>query len=128
VAACDPLRDDRHSSLPCGRQASASLHLVTAKTLNELSRPMSPVAVCSTPHSPRHHPLVLKVGRQAAQHERNFPNGSESSAEPMSGQRHRPVVVAMIAMRVMEPSVHKVIDMITVRDGFVSAVRTMLMA
>jgi hypothetical protein len=34
----------------------------------------------------------------------------------------------MIAMRVMEPSVHQVIDMITVRDSFVSAVRTMLMA
>ena len=84
---------------------------------------MSPVAV-----SPRHHPLVLKVGRQPAQHELNFPNGSENSAEPMSGQLHRPVVVAMIAMRVMEPSVHQVIDMITVRDRFVSAVRTVLMA
>jgi hypothetical protein len=34
----------------------------------------------------------------------------------------------MTAMRVMEPSVHQVIDMIIVRDGFVSAVRTMLMA
>jgi hypothetical protein len=46
----------------------------------------------------------------------------------MSGQLHGPVVVAMIAMRMMEPSVHKVIDMITVRDGFVSAFWTMLMA
>jgi hypothetical protein len=46
----------------------------------------------------------------------------------MSGQLHGPVVVAMIAMRVMKPSVHQVIDMITVRDGFVFAVRTMLMA
>jgi hypothetical protein len=46
----------------------------------------------------------------------------------MSGQLHRSVVVAMIAMRVMEPSVHQKIGMITVRDGFVSAVRTMLMA
>jgi hypothetical protein len=53
---------------------------------------------------------------------------SESSVMPMSDQLHRPVVVAMIAMRVMEPSVHQVINMITVRDGFVSAVRTMLMA
>jgi hypothetical protein len=41
------------------------------------------------------------------------------SAEPMSGQRHRPVVVAMIAMQVVEPSVHQVIDMITMRDGIV---------
>jgi hypothetical protein len=32
----------------------------------------------------------------------------------------------MIAMRVMQPSVHKVIDMVTMRDGFVSAVRTVL--
>jgi hypothetical protein len=47
---------------------------------------------------------------------------------PMSDQLHRPVVVAMIAMRVMKPSFHQVIDMITVRDGFVFAVRTMLMA
>jgi hypothetical protein len=52
----------------------------------------------------------------------------ESSVMPMSDQLHRPVVVAMIAMRVMEPSVHQVINMTTVRDGFVSAVRTMLMA
>ena len=35
--------------------------------------------------------------------------------EPMSGQLHGPMVVAMIAMRVMKPSVHQVIDMITVR-------------
>jgi hypothetical protein len=34
----------------------------------------------------------------------------------------------MIAMCVMEPSVDEVIEMITVRDGFVSAVRTMLVA
>jgi len=46
----------------------------------------------------------------------------------MSGQLHGPVIVAMIAMRMMELSVHQVIDMITVRDGFVSAFRTMLMA
>ena len=45
----------------------------------------------------------------------------------MSDQLHRPVVVAMITMRVMEPSVHQVIDVISVRNGFVSAVRTMLM-
>ena len=99
------------------RQTSASLYLVTAKTLNELPHPVSPVAVCSSFAAP-----------SFVQHERNFPNGSESSVEPMSGQLHGPMVVAMIAMRVMKPSVHQVIDMITVRDGFVSAVRTMLMA
>jgi len=47
---------------------------------------------------------------------------------PMSDQLHRPVLVAMIAMRMMELSFHQIIDMITVRDGFVSADRTMLMA
>jgi hypothetical protein len=46
----------------------------------------------------------------------------------MSDQQPRPVVVAMIAICVMEPSVDQVIDMITMRDGFVSAVRTMLVA
>ena len=46
----------------------------------------------------------------------------------ISDQLHRSVVVAMIAMCVMEPSVDEVIEMITVRDGFVSAVRTVLMA
>jgi hypothetical protein len=57
-----------------------------------------------------------------------FPNGSESSVVSISDQLHRPVVVAMIAMCVMEPSVDEVIEMITVRDGFVSAVRTVLVA
>jgi len=59
---------------------------------------------------------------------RNIPNGLESSMMPMSDQLHRPVLVAMIAMRMMELSFHQIIDMITVRDGFVSTVRTMLMA
>jgi hypothetical protein len=80
---------------------------------------VSRVAVCSTSFA------APSSFRAAAQH---IPNGSENSAKPMSGQLHRSVVVAMIAMRVMEPSVHQVIGMITVRDGFVSAVRTMLMA
>jgi hypothetical protein len=42
----------------------------------------------------------------------------------VSGQLQRSVVVAMIAMGVMESSVHNVIDVVTVGDGFVSAVRT----
>jgi hypothetical protein len=31
----------------------------------------------------------------------------------------------MIAMRVMQTSFYKVVDMVTVRDGFVSAIRAM---
>jgi hypothetical protein len=34
----------------------------------------------------------------------------------------------MIAMRMMQPPVHNVIDMVTMRDGFVSAVRAVLVA
>lgn len=38
-----------------------------------------------------------------------------------SGQLHRSVVVAMIAVRMMQPSAHDVIDVITMGHGFVSA-------
>ena len=81
------------------------------------------------PHSPLHYPLMLKTVRgKPFSMNGTFPNGSETSAVSISDQLHRPVVVAMIAMCVMEPSVDEVIEMITVRDGFVSAVRTMLVA
>ena len=39
----------------------------------------------------------------------------------MSAERYRSVVIAMAIMWVMQPSVHKVIDVITVRHLFVSA-------
>jgi hypothetical protein len=42
-----------------------------------------------------------------------------------SGQLHRPVVVAMIAMRMMQMPVHEVIDVIAMRNGFVPAARAM---
>lgn len=45
----------------------------------------------------------------------------------MSAERYRSVVVAMTIMWVMQPSVHQVIDVITVRHLFVSAARTMRM-
>ena len=38
-----------------------------------------------------------------------------------SGQLQRPVVVAMIAVRMMQPPIHKVVDMVAVRHRFVSA-------
>jgi hypothetical protein len=43
----------------------------------------------------------------------------------VSAQFYRPVVIAMAIMWVMQPSVHEVIDVITVRHLFVSAARTM---
>jgi hypothetical protein len=43
----------------------------------------------------------------------------------MSAERYRSVVIAMAIMWVMQPSVHKVIDVITVRHLLVSTARTM---
>jgi hypothetical protein len=37
------------------------------------------------------------------------------------------MVVAMIAVRMMQPSVHEVIDVVAVRDGFVTAPRAVRM-
>ena len=45
----------------------------------------------------------------------------------MSAEPYRSMVIAMAIMWVMQPSVHKVIDVITVRHLFVSAARTMRM-
>lgn len=45
----------------------------------------------------------------------------------VSAQRYRPMIVAMTVVRVMQPSVHEIIDVIAVRYGFVSAARTMRM-
>lgn len=39
------------------------------------------------------------------------------------GQLHRSVIVAMIAVRMMKPSVHEVVDVIAVRHCLVSAAR-----
>jgi len=43
----------------------------------------------------------------------------------MSGQLYGPVVIAMIAVGMMQASVHEVIDVVAVRYGFVSAGRAM---
>jgi hypothetical protein len=48
-------------------------------------------------------------------------------AERRSRQFYRPMIIAMAVMWVMQPSVHKVIDVITVRHLFVSAAQTMRM-
>jgi hypothetical protein len=41
--------------------------------------------------------------------------------------RQRPVVVAVIAVRMMQAPVHEVVDMVAVRHGFVAAVRAVFM-
>ena len=41
---------------------------------------------------------------------------------------NRSVVIAMTTMRMMEPAIHQVVEMITVRDRLMSAVWTMNMA
>ena len=43
-----------------------------------------------------------------------------------SGQLYRPVVVAMIAMRMVQPSTYEVIDVVPMGHGFVPAGRAML--
>jgi hypothetical protein len=40
---------------------------------------------------------------------------------------HRPVIIAVVAVRMMEPAVHEVIGVITVRDSLMSAARTVNM-
>jgi hypothetical protein len=45
---------------------------------------------------------------------------------PMSGRLYRAVVVAMIAMGMMQPSTHEVIDVVAMGHGFVPAGRAML--
>jgi hypothetical protein len=42
------------------------------------------------------------------------------------GEPQRPVVVAMITVRMMQPSIHEVINMVTMRHRFVPAGRAML--
>src|ERR1700757_2884527 len=42
----------------------------------------------------------------------------------LSGQLHGPVVIAMITMRMVQPTVHEIVDMIAMRHLFMSAVWT----
>jgi hypothetical protein len=50
---------------------------------------------------------------------------AHSPAGSASGQFYRPMIIAMAIMWVMQPSVHEVIDVVTVGHRFVSAVRPM---
>ena len=47
--------------------------------------------------------------------------------QPASGFRHRAVVVAMTAVRIMEMSLDQIINMVSVRHWFMSTVRPMHM-
>ncbi|CAN7511350.1 hypothetical protein LJR220_004625 [Bradyrhizobium sp. LjRoot220] len=44
-----------------------------------------------------------------------------------SGQLHGPVIIAMISMRMVQPAVDEIVDMITMRHRFMSAVWTVRM-
>jgi hypothetical protein len=54
-------------------------------------------------------------------------NSTSRSRLLLLGRLNGPMVVAMIAMRMMQPSVHEVIDVVAVRDGFVTAPRAVRM-
>jgi hypothetical protein len=41
-----------------------------------------------------------------------------------SGQLHGPVIIAMITVRMVQPAVYKIVDMVTMRHRFMSAVWT----
>lgn len=57
------------------------------------------------------------------------PRGHASLENALAGDDlDRSVVIAMIAMRMMKPAVHEVIDVIAVRNGLMPAVGTMNMA
>lgn len=45
--------------------------------------------------------------------------------EALLDQLHRPVVVAMVAVRMMQPSVHDIVGMVAMRHGVMSAGRAM---
>ena len=47
--------------------------------------------------------------------------------QPTSGQVYSPVIVAVIAMRMMQASFHNVISVVPVRYGFVPAIRAVNM-
>jgi hypothetical protein len=52
------------------------------------------------------------------------PCGSITVVDALSGQLHGPVIITMITVGMMEPAVYKVVDMVTMRHRFMSAVWT----
>ncbi|WP_174902454.1 hypothetical protein [Burkholderia pseudomultivorans] len=48
--------------------------------------------------------------------------------QPCSGELHRAMIVAVVAMRVMKAAVDQIIDVIAMRNGFMPAARTVHMA
>ncbi len=49
------------------------------------------------------------------------------SSSALADNRHRAMVVAMIAVRMVEMAVHKIVDVVTVRHCFMAAFRSMHM-
>lgn len=44
------------------------------------------------------------------------------SLSSSSGQMHGPVIIAMVTVRMVQPAVYEIVDMVTVRHRFMSAV------
>lgn len=55
------------------------------------------------------------------------PPANRLSTRGGSRQFHRPVIITMAIVRVMQAAIHKVIDVVTMGHGFVSAIRPMRM-
>ena len=76
---------------------------------------------------------VRRIGRRTSgrmqnhRHRRRARRSKGPRKKGESAQLQRAVVIAMAVMRVMQSSVHKVVDVIAVGHGFVSAARPMRM-
>jgi hypothetical protein len=55
------------------------------------------------------------------------PGRSITAVHALSGKLHVPVIITMITMRMMQPAVYEIVDMVAVRHRFVSAVWTVRM-
>ena len=50
--------------------------------------------------------------------------GPFTVVDALSGQLHGPVIITMITMGMMQSAVYKIVDMVTMRHRFMSAVWT----
>jgi hypothetical protein len=77
------------------------------------------------PPAAKVHGGASRLARRDCSWIRCSPSVGHPSASPSGDDFHRSVVVAMILVRMMESSVHQIADVITVRDGFMTAIGTM---
>jgi hypothetical protein len=74
-------------------------------------------------------PIGAGKARNPSARRKSFDKAAQSecpldAARRPSGELHRPVIVAMIAMRMVQSAVYEIVDMVTMRHCFMSAVRT----